>query len=123
HPPRVPPLVDVLAALVDRDREAAELAHVQRPAVPGDRRLWEAVELAVGELGGVGQRVGDPAQAGAEHDPQARGEVLEAPHGGRNSGPNERGSRASSVVVWRAPLDAQTWISAPGTMNSRSRCR
>ena len=91
----------------------------QRPAVAGDARLREALELGVGRAGGVGQRVGDARRGRSRGRSRAGGAVLT----GRNSGPKERGSSASSVVVWRAPLRAHRWISAPGTMNSRSRWR
>ena len=113
HRARVAALVDVLAALEDRDREAVELAHVQRAAVARDGRLREAVELGVREPRGVRERVGEPAQTGAEDDPEPRREVLEASHSGRNSGPKERGQqRVERRRLARAVLGADVDLGA-----------
>ena len=66
-------LVDVRAALQAGHRQPAERARARAgppwPATPGAR---EAGQLGVGDRDGVLERVGEPAEPGAEHDPQPR---------------------------------------------------
>ena len=116
HALRVAGLVDVLAALEDGDVEAVR-ACPGAASRRGRRRSAAGSPRArcTGCRSASVERVRDPAQAGAEDDPE--------PHVGRNSGPKERGSSSSSVAVIALAGGADMWISAPGTMNSRSRWR
>ena len=105
---RLDPLVDVRAALEAGDGDAVERAERERAGVARDRADAEAGDVGVGDRDRVGELVDERAEAGAEHEPDARREarraLLDRPGGvvhPRLSGPKDSGSSSASDVVRR----------------------
>ena len=77
-------------ALQHRHRGVPEPAEPQPAGMAGDSRPREAGDLAIGDVDGIGHRVGDRAEAGAEHDPDRRG-------GSRGGGPDGAGGHVDGM--------------------------
>ena len=95
-----------------------------------DRADAEAGDVGVGIVDRVGELVDERAEAGAEHEPDARREarraLLDRPGSvvhPRLSGPKDSGSSSASDVVRRTRSMSARWIGASAAANSRSRWR
>ena len=91
----------------------------------------EAGDLAVRDLDAVGEPLGELAEAGAEHQAEARADPVRAgadvlrgrAHAARCSGPKESGSSSARLVVRRTRSMSTRWIGASSGANSRRRWR
>ena len=67
------PFIEVKPAVLEDCRRPLELPENQLAAMAGDRRIRKPWDIRLGDAPGVGQRISQTAQAGAEDNSHAGG--------------------------------------------------